>query len=186
MGDQNQSETGIWGFTIYRTYYGVGSDRQWENLIATARRGVLAKLIEVVGEQNRDETEEVASWFYLDARSDIDLLDGVDFQTTRKLYNNQTGTHLPVDGVHVFLIADEEALGSADKGRYFLKAVDADASGLETENDDGTEEPKYWGWMRIGSDQLQELWGINPRYNMLWAVNEAELHELVWEGNSGR
>ncbi|KAM0424889.1 hypothetical protein ACHAPT_009945 [Fusarium lateritium] len=154
-----------WGFTIYRTYYGPSSDDNWNKLLATIKREVEEELMTC---GNDEATEKLKPLFRLDARSDLSLL-----------------------SAFIFLFADEYVLNKVGEGVFIVKAVDGEEEPREEiplrEDDD--DEVTYWGWMRMETRQVLELWSMLEHFRgyqcMTWTVYQADLYEEVWEGNDG-
>ncbi|RSM10000.1 hypothetical protein CDV31_007406 [Fusarium ambrosium] len=185
-GEVNSAKN--WGFTIYRTYYGPSSDENWDKLLATAKKEAME---EVLKWGDDESGEKLKPLFRLDARSDASLLSGVDRRGLIQIYNDGTGgPPMPTRGPHVFLYADQEILDQVDQGIFNLKAVDAEEEPTEDippqEDDEDFGEPRYWGWMKIETRQILELWGglewSHTESVIMWTENQADLDEQVWDG----
>jgi hypothetical protein len=119
-----------WGYTIYRTYYGPGSDEQWSKLLKDITDGVaeaLTELEEAVKEP--DTLTKIRDQFRLDARSDPATLDGSTLEDVRQVYLEGSGGQ-PMRGIQpcnfgivIFLLADAEVLQDPDL--RLLKVADA-------------------------------------------------------------
>ncbi|KAJ4142852.1 hypothetical protein NW754_010291 [Fusarium falciforme] len=175
-----------WGFTIYRTYYGPSSDDNWNKLLAATKRHAEEELMTYDDEEAIEKLKEL---FRLDARSDPSLLSGLDRQALCQIYKEgKGGKPMPSKSGFVFLLTDEDVLNQVGEGTFIVKAVDAEETPREEiplrEDDD---EPTYWGWMRMETRQLLELWGELEWFRgiqcMAWTVHQADLDEQVWEGS---
>src|SRR5690242_12197172 len=103
-----------WGFTIYRTYYGPGSDQQWEKLLLNITNGVKDRLRAHEGYGDDPAVITRAEELYkLDARSDPAFLAGLELEEVRNLYHEGTGgqpLNTNNDPWRVFILVDEEVL----------------------------------------------------------------------------
>ncbi|KAL6401423.1 hypothetical protein AUP68_15293 [Ilyonectria robusta] len=164
-----------WGFTIYRTYYGPHSDQYWNMLLGALKQQTLLSL--GYYEDNEDERgdlgdlEIVKKQFHLDPREDASLLDGLDVHGIRELCTNED----PCDRTmaahryrHV-LLADESVLNDIANGVSIVKAV-----AFEWEEGD-----ENWGWMRIPTGYLLEL------YHSLWIWEDHHFRPLRYDGSKG-
>lgn len=185
-GDPENAQN--WGFTVYRTYYGPSSDEHWEKLLATAKREAME---EVMKWSDNEAGEKLKPLFRLDARSDESLLSGVDRRGLIQIYYDGVGgPPMPTRGPHVFLYADEDILNQASQGIFILKAVDAEDEPREDiprqEGDEDFGEPRYWGWMKIETRQILELWGglewSHTNMVIMWKEHQADLEEEIWDG----
>ncbi|RSL65534.1 hypothetical protein CEP51_012980 [Fusarium floridanum] len=176
-----------WGFTIYRTYYGPSSDDNWDKLLMTAKREAME---EVMNEGDDEAGEKLKPLFCLDPRSDAALLSGVDRRGLIQIYNDHTGgPPMPTCGPLVFLYADEDVLNQVSQGIFTLKAVDAEEKPREDippqEGDEFFGKRRYWGWMKIETRQILELWGGlawgKTHHVIMWTKRQADLEE-VWDG----
>ncbi|KAI3542565.1 hypothetical protein CSPX01_06770 [Colletotrichum filicis] len=66
---------GSWGFTIYRTAYGPGTDAQWRTLLDKIRAQVVSEIECYLEAGDEDVAAQLKSLFVLDARSDAALWD---------------------------------------------------------------------------------------------------------------
>jgi hypothetical protein len=115
-----------WGFTVYRTYYGPGSDQDWNTLRYKAKEEAYKELIACVFDGNEETAEKLKSLFRLDARSDPALLDGLSLAELCKVYKDKVGGEPePVHQCCVFLVADEQVLNQTGQENFIIKAVDA-------------------------------------------------------------
>ncbi|KAI8671984.1 hypothetical protein NCS56_00660600 [Fusarium sp. Ph1] len=157
-----------WGFTIYRTYYGPSSDDNWNKLLAATKRHA---------------EEELMTYDDHEAAEKLKPL----FRPVRNLQEGKGGKPMPSKSGFVFLLADEDVLNQVEEGTFIVKAVDA----VETPREEiplrEGDEPTYWGWMRMETRQLLELWGELEWFRgircMAWTVHQADLYEQVWEGS---
>ncbi|KAM0437906.1 hypothetical protein ACHAPT_002271 [Fusarium lateritium] len=178
-----------WGFTIYRTYYGPSSDGNWNKLLATAKR----QAEEELATWGDDEAaEKLKPLFRLDARSDESLLSGVDRRGLCQMYKDHTGgAPMPTTEPCVFLYADEDVLNQVGQGSFIVKAVDAEEAPSEDiprpESFISIGQHRYWGWMRIETRQILELWGaldvVSAYLCFTCAKHQADLNHQVWERN---
>ncbi|KAM0339645.1 hypothetical protein ACHAPU_010826 [Fusarium lateritium] len=176
-----------WGFTVYRTYYGPGSDENWNTLLAKAR-DLAGKELEFWASDGEDElVEELRTLFRVDARSDSAVLDGQSLEELCKTYLDSVGGKpMAVHEWNVFLVADKHVLDQIGQGNFIIKAVDADRP---PQNEDpvrtGTNKLS-WGWHRMEVRQMLEFWGMleicATHHCMCWAVHQAELDNMIWEG----
>ena len=84
-GSPEEEAYSQWGYTLYRTAYGPGTDEQWAMLVETIRTAVRFSLecLQREAESKRDDEEAHAAQvlqglFRLDPRSDYDTLQGKD------------------------------------------------------------------------------------------------------------
>ncbi|KAM6505195.1 hypothetical protein FSOLCH5_015114 [Fusarium solani] len=146
-----------WGFTIYRTYYGPSSDDNWNKLLAATKRHAEEELMTY---DDHEAAEKLKPLFRLDARSDPSLLSGLDRQALCQIYKEgKGGKPMPSKSGFVFLLADEDVLNQVGEGTFIVKAVDAEETPREEIPLREGDEPPYWGWMRMETRQLLELWG---------------------------
>jgi hypothetical protein len=81
-----------WGFTIYRTSYGSGSEEQWQKLLQKASDSARNRLLKQEGvEENPDATTKALDLFSLDPRSDPERLEGLSLEAVRQLYLDRSG-----------------------------------------------------------------------------------------------
>ncbi|SPJ71140.1 uncharacterized protein FTOL_00868 [Fusarium torulosum] len=116
-----------WGFTVYRTYYGPGSDENWNTLLSKAKEEADKELMAYVIGGDEETAEKLKPLFRLDARSDPALLDGLSLAELCKVYKDKMGGEPePVHQFCVFLVAEEQVLNQIGQGNFIIKAVDAD------------------------------------------------------------
>ncbi|KAJ4307795.1 hypothetical protein N0V84_012489 [Fusarium piperis] len=174
-----------WGFTIYRTYYGPSSDDNWKELLATTKRQAEQELM---AWDDDEAAEKLKPLFRLDTRSDPSLLSGLDRQALCQIYKEgKSGKPMPAKTGFFFWFADEDMLNQVGEGIFIVKAVDTEEKPREEIPLRDDDEPTYWGWMRMETRQLLELWGelefFRGHQCMTWTVHQADLDEKVWEGS---
>lgn len=202
---ENFKYYGNWGFTIYRTYYGPDSDKNWEILLDALKRQTNLALGYY---QDRDKEKEKEEWeqlpaltrafyedrdedgndlkrikelFFLDPRENPSLLDGLDVRQLRQVcFYEHLDAEKSMAGVlfRFVLVADESVLKDVANGEFVVKAVAYDWE----------EGDESWGWMRIPTGYLLELWNSL----MLWRDNthrvlryddeEEGLRGYIWPG----
>ncbi|KPA39952.1 hypothetical protein FLAG1_07175 [Fusarium langsethiae] len=199
-----------WGFTIYRTYYGEESDDAWQMLLYSLRHqtklafGAFApdnhKEIGFEEEIKQDDIQRLKDLFSLDVREDPALFDGFDIPRLREFAKKEKEdrTQIINVGAHrrkgiwpkgvrgmadwVFnyvLLADESVLKDVARGEFIVKAV----SVLWREGH------TPWGWMRIPTGYLVELWHHlifhedRTENALSFDGDEEELENLIWAGD---
>ncbi|KAJ8117807.1 hypothetical protein OPT61_g1082 [Boeremia exigua] len=150
-----------WGFTIYRTYYGPGSDQQWERLLLNITNGVKDRLRE--HKEYGDEPAVITQaeeLYKLDSRSDPAVLAGSKLEAVRQLYHEGTGgqpMNTDNDPWRVFILVDEEVLADPELG--FIKCVTADYDAAASVLKSSFMGPqRYFGWLRVPCDRVLSLW----------------------------
>jgi hypothetical protein len=160
-----------WGFTIYRTFYGSGSDEQWTKLLQTITAGTKHRLSEMEGDEDNAITTKILQLLNLDARSDPTLLNDLTLDDVRRLYVDGTGGQ-PMNVAHdpwrVFLVADAQVLQDPHLG--LLKVVAADYDSVTAAPRDGLPQ-KYFGWITMPSATIVDLWGELDTYYLWQIVN---------------
>lgn len=149
-----------WGFTIYRTGYGLSSDQQWQRLLETFQTGAHKGALDAIESTEEDpKFQELWSLFRLNARSDPALA-GLDMDQLRQLYNSGEGGQ-PMNAdfkLHrIFLLADDEVL--SDPAASIVKCVDVDYRAedhIPRNNRVGGQ--RYFGWMRMKAGSLADFW----------------------------
>ncbi|KAH6953497.1 hypothetical protein DER45DRAFT_575957 [Fusarium avenaceum] len=192
-----------WGFNIYRTYYGEGSDKHWHTLLDALRRQTH---LAVGFYDNREVMENDKYWkqgpyrnearymshvklfkelFRLFPREDPVLLDGLGIDGIREVcLKEHPDAKKNMEGARFCfaLVADEAVLKGISQDKYFVKAVGYDW----TDSDGG------WGWDRLRTCQLLDLWemlfvtdseGRSKYYDMNHNGPEEELEKHVWLGD---
>ncbi|KAM0397797.1 hypothetical protein ACHAO7_008146 [Fusarium culmorum] len=174
---------GRWGFTIYRSYYGPGSDENWKILLEKAKEETFKELEEY---DHDGIVAKIKPIFQLDARSDPDLLNGLSLGDLCKVYNDKVGGDpMPRYESPVFLVADEHVLHQIGEGNWIVKSVDADYPPQEEIPLRTSTEENWWGWGRMELRQIPWLWktlvGEDSRYCFPWTVHQADLDNVMWE-----
>ena len=130
-----------WGFTLYRTYYGPESDKQWEDEVLWQKAGnCLPKDYCKSREEYLGYLKTLDDLFCIDTREGPSL-DGLDVRGIREVCcNNPPETERGMAGflARYVLVADKAVFEAMEKGEYIIKVV-----AYDWDDDD------YWGWMRI-------------------------------------
>ncbi|KAH8693428.1 hypothetical protein GQ44DRAFT_148854 [Phaeosphaeriaceae sp. PMI808] len=152
---------GPWGFTIYRTSYGSGSEEQWQKLLQKATVSAKGRLEKLEGvKENPDATAKVLDQFSLDARSDPDTLEGLTLEDVRQLYLGGSGgqpLHVDRGQRRLFLLADDQVLQDPDLAR--LKVVAADYDHVAAVPKNWRVGPqRYFGWITMPTTVIFQLW----------------------------
>ncbi|KAH8706876.1 hypothetical protein GQ44DRAFT_691977 [Phaeosphaeriaceae sp. PMI808] len=150
-----------WGFTIYRTYYGPGSDEQWSKLLKKITDGVEEGLTEL---DEADEKPEAAvkarDQFRLDARSDPTTLKELTLEDVRQLYlDGSGGQPMNTDNRpwRLFLLADAQVLQDPDF--RLLKAAAADYDSVAAVPKNTWSGPqRYFGWITMPPTAVLDLY----------------------------
>lgn len=163
-----------WGFTIYRTYYGPGSDRQWDELIQAVTNST-KDAVRATAESTDDPTitAKAEDLFQLDTRSDLAVLDGLTLEEVRQLYHDGAGgqpMNTANDPWRVFMLADEEVLTKPDLGVVKCVAADYDAAACVPRNPHFGPQ-RYFGWLRMPSTHVLKLWVELDTYCLEQIVN---------------
>ena len=163
-----------WGFTIYRTYYGPGSDRQWDELIQAVTNST-KDAVRATAESTDDPTitAKAEDLFQLDTRSDPAVLDGLTLEEVRQLYHDGAGgqpMNTANDPWRVFMLADEEVLTKPDLGVVKCVAADYDAAACVPRNPHFGPQ-RYFGWLRMPSTHVLKLWVELDTYCLEQIVN---------------
>jgi hypothetical protein len=172
-----------WGFTIYRTYYGRGSDRQWDELIQAMTNGAKDAVRERVNPT--DDPAMVAKaveLFTLDTRSNPAVLDGLALEEVRQLYHNGTGgqpMNTDSDPWRIFMLADTEVLANPDLGMIKCVAADYDAAACVPKNT-WFGPQRYFGWLRMSSNHVLRLWLELDMYFLEQIVNHTAGGPGAW------
>ncbi|KAH7129657.1 hypothetical protein B0J13DRAFT_564436 [Dactylonectria estremocensis] len=204
---ENFKYYGNWGFTIYRTYYGPESNEHWDMLLDALKRqtnlafgyyedkdyadevkrqkgrGVASHLgFYENQDEYRDDLKRLKKLFRLDTREDPSLLGGLDIRQLREVcLNEQPETERTMAGrlFRFVLVADEAVLKDIAKGEFVVKTV-----GYDWE-----ERGEYWGWMRIPTGYLLQLWHslilwrFTPYRFLRFDGPEEDLEEYIWPGD---
>ncbi|KAJ5057730.1 hypothetical protein J3E74DRAFT_430759 [Bipolaris maydis] len=102
------------GFTIYRTYYGPGSDQQWDELIQAITIGAKDAIREKT--KFTDDPAMIAKveeLFKQDTRSDPTVLEGLTLEEVRQLHHKGTGgqpINIDRDLWRIFILGDTECV----------------------------------------------------------------------------
>jgi hypothetical protein len=161
--DQEQSLT-HWGYTIYRTYYGPGSDEQWSELLKKIANGVEQRLPEMdEADEEPDAVTKVWDQFRLDARSVAATLDGLTLEDVRQVYLDGSGGQ-PMKGIQsdnwgnaVFLVADAPVLQDPDLRLLKVSTADYDAVAAVPRNTRSGQQ-RYFGWMTMPTTAVLDLY----------------------------
>ncbi|KAF5678236.1 hypothetical protein FCIRC_6519 [Fusarium circinatum] len=119
--------------------------------------------------------------FHLDIREDASLLNGLDVRGVRELFQSEgvEGKPALADRLWDFvLVADESVLKDVASGECIAKAVSLG----------WCEGYSGWGWMRIPTGYLLELWIFlsrsgNTRSALGFMGPEKDLDTYVWPGD---
>jgi hypothetical protein len=172
-----------WGFTIYRTYYGPGSDRQWDELIQAVTNGTKNAVRETA--TSTDDPAIIAKaeeLFKLDTRSNPAVLDGLALEKVRQLYHDGTGGQ-PMNTDRgpwrIFMLADTEVLANPDLGMIKCVAADYDAAACVPKNPRFGPQ-RYFGWLRMSSNHVVKLWFELEIYYLEQIVNHTAGGPGAW------
>lgn len=199
-----------WGFTVYRTYYGEESDGAWQTLLYSLRHqtklsfGAFEKGAAIEYDVDPDDLQRLKDFFYLEAREDRSQLEGLDVRGLREFCKAERSrekiiiekphrrlfettrpreTQGMADWVFDYvLLADEAVLKDIARDEPIVKAVSILwETGADIE----------WGWMRIPTGYLVELWHhllFNESRTdcaLSFYGDEEELDNLIWAGDMG-
>lgn len=118
-----------WGFTIYRTFYGQGSDEQWRKLLLKITSGAKHEIEALNGGPDRALAEtKVQNLFQIDAQSDPSL-EGKTMEEMRQLHLDKWGgppASTAIRSWRVFLLADERVLAGSELEVINVVAADYD------------------------------------------------------------
>ncbi|EWG55823.1 hypothetical protein FVEG_17601 [Fusarium verticillioides 7600] len=186
-----------WGFNIYRTYYGKGSDKHWAMLLDALKRQTYLALRDLEEDreyeldnrrrihhhQNKqqymEDLEIFRKLFHLEAREGPEL-EGLDIYQVREISaeENKEGKVITVGGrVQYVLVADEAVLRNIAEGEFVVKAVAYK-----------WDRSMNWGWMRIPTGYLFEFWQSlvlcdRMDRDIIWFLGpEEELERCIWPG----
>ncbi|RYC80921.1 hypothetical protein BFJ63_vAg16189 [Fusarium oxysporum f. sp. narcissi] len=173
-----------WGFNIYRTYYGPGSDEAWNALLYALKHQTRLAFGYYDGREDADQrhVDILKNLFYLNARADKSLLDGLDAGGIRKFCQHEKTDKNRVmsDSTHGYiLLADESVLKDVSEGEFVVKAVSLN----------WRRGHPGWGWMRIPTGYLLDLWQLLMLNSMRteFAIDfdgpEEDLGDYVWPGD---
>ncbi|KAF5965599.1 hypothetical protein FBULB1_12160 [Fusarium bulbicola] len=172
-----------WGFTIYRAYYGTGSDEACNTLLYALKHQTRLAFGFYDGQEDADQrhVDILKNLFYLNARADKSL-DGLDIQGIRKLcqHENTDKDRVISDGAHDYvLLADESVLKEVSEREFVVKAV----SLVWRRGHAG------WGWIRIPTGYLLDLWQLlmlnwaRTEFAIDFIGPEEDLDDYVWPGD---
>ncbi|KAL6915552.1 hypothetical protein FSHL1_007001 [Fusarium sambucinum] len=191
-----------WGFTIYRTYYGPESDEPWNTLLRVLTQQT--RLALGYHGNRQDETlyssqiEIMKRLFRLFPREDPDLLTGLDIAGIRKLCleegeqaeseKNMAGTRL-----NFVLVADKGILKNIANDIFVVKTVGYDWDPIQHRGVVGCDwdHRGSWGWMRLATGDLLELWemileadeiSISKYFELGFSGSEEDLEKHIWLG----
>jgi hypothetical protein len=173
-----------WGFTIYRTSYGPGSEEQWRKLLQKATDSAKCRLLgrEDV-EKYPDATTKALNLFSLDPRSDPERLEGLSLNDVRELYlDGSGGQPLNVDREQrrIFLLADDEVLQDPDLA--LLKVVAADFGPGDALPRHGRVGPRYYfGWITMPTTAIYDLWVKLTLYYMEEIISPPGGPGVYWD-----
>ncbi|OBS25927.1 hypothetical protein FPOA_06460 [Fusarium poae] len=195
-----------WGFTIYRTYYGPESDEPWNTLLQALPQQIRLALgyhekdqirekdRRWVRDARRDEVvyleriEVMKKLFRLIPREDANLLAGLDIAGVRKVCLEE-GEHVESEKNMVgscfnfALVADEAVLKDIANDIFVVKAVGYDW--------DPSQHSYSWGWIRLRTGDLLQLWenlflahelDISKYMELSFRGSEESLEKNVWKG----
>jgi hypothetical protein len=173
-----------WGFIIYRTFYGPGSDETWTQLLESITAGVEHSLSRMDGSD--DNAAKVLGLFKLDARSDPARLSDATLEDVRALYQEGEWpgaiqlVNMNNDPWRVFLLADVEVLGENTDFRR-LKAVEGDYDPVARvpKNKRGGPQ-RYFGWITMAATSVADLWSEFDSY-YLEGVNYGTEPGAFWD-----
>ncbi|TVY67893.1 hypothetical protein Focb16_v003052 [Fusarium oxysporum f. sp. cubense] len=172
-----------WGYTIYRTYYGPESDRYWNVLLNSLMQQTRLAFgcFEDQDDVDQRDVQLLKDLFHLDTREDASLLDGLDVRGVRELFQREglEGKRAMADRLWNFvLVADESVLKDVASRESIVKAVSLGwYEGLSG-----------WGWMRIPTSYLLDLWIFlsrsgNTKSALGFMGPEKDLDTYVWPGD---
>ncbi|RSL59399.1 hypothetical protein CEP54_007317 [Fusarium duplospermum] len=200
---ENFKYYGHWGYTVYRTHYSPESDEHWDTLLDSLKRQTYLALGYLDTDEmyhydveerkcgefshnNRDEytsdLERIKKLFHLDLREDSSLLNGLDVRQLREvcLDEHPKAEKTMAGGMFRFaLMADEAVLKDIARGEPVVKAVAYDWK----------EKGEYWGWMRVPTGYLLELWHLlmmtpfNHHRVLRFEGPEEDLEKYIWAGD---
>ncbi|KAF5570187.1 hypothetical protein FPHYL_1463 [Fusarium phyllophilum] len=173
-----------WGFDIYRTYYGPGSDEAWNALLYALKHQTRLAFGHYDGQEdvNQRHVDIVKELFYLNARADKSPLEGLDIQGIRRLCQNENTDkdRVMAGSTHQYvLLADESVLKDVSEREFVVKAVSLD----------WRRGHPSWGWMRIPTGYLLDLWQLlmknwmRTEFAIEFIGPEEDLDDYVWPGD---
>ncbi|CVK94829.1 uncharacterized protein FMAN_13150 [Fusarium mangiferae] len=173
-----------WGFTIYRTHYSLESDSDWNTLLSSLKQQTMLAFgyFECKKDVDQSDVQLIKSLFRLDAREDPLLLKGLDIKGVRELCRDEDLGAEPAMTGYLYdfvLVADESVLEDITNGESVVKAVSLSWS----------EGFSGWGWMRIPTAYLLDLWMLLSRHSfgtesvLRFNGAEKDLDTYVWPGD---
>ena len=169
-----------WGYPIYRTYYGPGSDESWNELLHSLKQQTRLGL-GAFEEEDQDDVQKLKELFHLNSYEDPATLEGLDVRGLRQFCkNHQFGISTAFSDClfHFVLMADKSVLEDIKKGIFVVKAVS-----LSWDRQPG------WGWVRLPTGYLIELWQQLLRYRtdtenaLHFHGREEDLDTYIWAGD---
>lgn len=194
-----------WGFTIYRIYYGAESDKHWKTLLEFLNQQTLLSVGYHENERlwkmdrnyymgpYKDKAEYVASLetfkslFRLVPREDSLLLKDLDVKGIRDVCQKE---HLEAEkrmagaSFCFVLVADKAVLEGIIQTEFVVKVLGYDW--------EGRIEHGGWGWVRLQTGRLLELWEallLSPLmdtgkyYSLGFEGPERDLETYLWIGD---
>ncbi|KAJ4035267.1 hypothetical protein NW756_008513 [Fusarium oxysporum] len=172
-----------WGYTIYRTYYSPESDRYWNVLLNSLMQQTRLAFgcFEDQDDVDQRDVQLLKDLFHLDTREDASLLDGLDVRGVRELFQREgfEGKCAMADRLWNFvLVADESVLKDIASRESIVKAMSLG----------WYEGFSGWGWMRIPTSYLLDLWIFlsrsgNTKSALGFMGPEKDLDTYVWPGD---
>lgn len=123
--------------------------------------------------KNPDATAKVLDQFSLDARSDLDTLEGLTLEDVRQLYLDGSGSQpLNVDRGQrrLFLLADDQVLQDPDLARLKVVAADYDPVAAVPKNW-RVGPQRYFGWITMPTTAIFQLWDALELFDIQQIVN---------------
>ncbi|RBR26162.1 uncharacterized protein FIESC28_01053 [Fusarium coffeatum] len=128
-----------WGYPIYRTYYGPGSDESWNELLYSLKKQTGLGL-GAFEDEDQNDVQKLKELFHLNAYEDPATLEGLDVKGLRQFCNkHQLGIFTAFSDClfHFVLMADKSVLEDIKKGIFVVKAISLSWDGRPG-----------WGWDR--------------------------------------
>ncbi|KLO83408.1 hypothetical protein CEK26_002013 [Fusarium fujikuroi] len=194
-----------WGFAIYRTYYGAESDTPWKTLLEVLKQQTLLSVGYYENEHIwkrdwkwymgpwKDKAKYVASLdtfkslFRLLPKEDPLLLKDLDIKDLRDICQKEhpeAEERMAGASFCFVLVADKAVLDGIARNEFLVKALGYDWEG---HIEDGG-----WGWVRLETGRLLELWEAlllsqlmdNSKYYSLgFEGPERDLETYLWNGD---
>jgi hypothetical protein len=154
-----------WGFTVYRTCYSAESEIQWQILTEHIKNTLPKYVLEADEDGTGTTAQQMLSLLRLDFRSDADTLRDLDMDQVRQVFLNHAGgkpVNTELRWFGAFLLADEEVLADvpiATIPERWIKCIQADYIAADYVSKDPRRLPqRYFGWMKMTTRSLLELW----------------------------